>query len=96
MMRMRTKNDSLPPQVNGGDLGGGGRRGGGEKEWELRPGGMLVQKRTDGDQNSVPPPTIRVRVKYGSIYHEIRISSQASFGKFLFFFIMILNSCSCL
>ncbi|KAL0317745.1 UNVERIFIED_CONTAM: BAG family molecular chaperone regulator 1 [Sesamum angustifolium] len=85
MMRMRTKNDSLPPQTNGGDLGGGGdgggRRGGGEKEWELRPGGMLVQKRTDTDQNRVPPPTIRVRVKYGSIYHELRINSQATFGE---------------
>ncbi|KAI3458197.1 hypothetical protein Pfo_014860 [Paulownia fortunei] len=86
MMRMRTKNDSLPPQINGGDLGGGGdggggRRGGGEKEWELRPGGMLVQKRTDEDQNRVPPPTIRLRVKYGSIYHAIHISSQATFGE---------------
>ncbi|KAK4431531.1 BAG family molecular chaperone regulator 1 [Sesamum alatum] len=88
MMRMRTKNDSLPPQTNGGDLGGGGggdggggRGAGGEKEWELRPGGMLVQKRVDADQNRVPPPTIRVRVKYGSIYHEIRISSQATFGE---------------
>ncbi|KAL6541786.1 BAG molecular chaperone regulator 3 [Orobanche gracilis] len=72
MMRMRTKDDSLPPQVNGG---------GREKEWELRPGGMLVQTRTDTDHDRVPPPTIRVRVKYGSIYHEIRISSQATFGE---------------
>ncbi|KAL6509478.1 hypothetical protein OROGR_022788 [Orobanche gracilis] len=72
MMRMRTKDDSLPPQVNDG---------GRETEWELRPGGMLVQTRTDTDQGRVPPPTIRVRVKYGSIYHEIRISSQATFGE---------------
>ncbi|KAL0341083.1 UNVERIFIED_CONTAM: BAG family molecular chaperone regulator 1 [Sesamum radiatum] len=60
---------------------GGGRGGGGEKQWELRPGGMLVQKRTDGDTAHIPPPTIRVRVKYGSIYHEIYISSQATFGE---------------
>ncbi|KAH6756784.1 hypothetical protein C2S51_038890 [Perilla frutescens var. frutescens] len=73
MMRMRATNEWLPPQSNGG--------GGGEKVWELRPGGMLVQKRTDVDQNRVPPPTIRVRVKYGSIYHEINISSQATFGE---------------
>ncbi|GER34971.1 BAG family molecular chaperone regulator 2 [Striga asiatica] len=74
MMRMRTMNDSVrPPPVNGGSSR--------EKEWELRPGGMLVQTRTETDQNRVPPPTIRVRVKYGSIYHEIRISSQATFGE---------------
>lgn len=51
-------------------------------EWELRPGGMLVQKRNpDSDRTSAPPPTIRARVKYGSIYHEIHINSQATFGK---------------
>ncbi|XVF09800.1 hypothetical protein REPUB_Repub07fG0128000 [Reevesia pubescens] len=42
---------------------------------------MLVQKRTDSDRISIPPPTIRVRVKYGSIYHEININSQATFGE---------------
>lgn len=51
-------------------------------EWEMRPGGMLVQRRTDDSDRSTvpPPPTIRVRVKYGSIYHEVNISSQATFG----------------
>ncbi|KAF4371800.1 hypothetical protein F8388_023113 [Cannabis sativa] len=48
-------------------------------EWELRPGGMLVQKRTDSDHTKAPPPTIRVRVKYGSTYHDIYINSQATF-----------------
>ncbi|XWS16643.1 hypothetical protein CRYUN_Cryun34aG0108700 [Craigia yunnanensis] len=52
------------------------------KELEVRPGGMLVQKRdSSSHQSSVSVPTIRVRVKYGSTYHEIRISSQASFGE---------------
>ncbi|KAK3220794.1 hypothetical protein Dsin_014764 [Dipteronia sinensis] len=51
-------------------------------DWELRPGGMLVQKRNpDSDRTSAPAPTIRVRVKYGSIYHEISISSQSTFGE---------------
>lgn len=77
MMSMKTTSDFLPPQTNGGG-GGGGRVG--LKEWELRPGGMLVQKRSDAEQSRAPPPTIRVRVKYGSIYHEIHISSQATFG----------------
>ncbi|KAF5765801.1 putative Ubiquitin-like domain, BAG domain, Ubiquitin-like domain superfamily [Helianthus annuus] len=55
---------------------------GGENEWEVRPGGMLVQKRDpDGETNRVPPPTIRVRVKYGSVYHEININSTATFGE---------------
>ncbi|KAK6263546.1 Ubiquitin-like domain - like 10 [Theobroma cacao] len=52
------------------------------KEWEVTPGGMLVQKRdSSSNQSSVPIPTIRVRVKHGSTYHEIRVSSQASFGE---------------
>ena len=50
-------------------------------EWEVTPGGMVVQKR---DPESGPPaavvPTIRVKVKHGSVYHEIYISSQATFG----------------
>ncbi|XP_057475674.1 BAG family molecular chaperone regulator 2-like [Actinidia eriantha] len=73
MMRMKTRTTGSPP-VNGNSAGG-------EGEWELTPGGMLVQKRTDSDQNRATPPTIRVRVKYGSIYHEVNISSQASFGE---------------
>lgn len=53
------------------------------EEWEIRPGGMLVQKRTTADSNhySVPVSNIKVRVKYGSSCHEISISSQASFGE---------------
>lgn len=52
-------------------------------EWEMRPGGMLVQKRNlDSNKNhSIPIPTIKVLVKYGSSYHEINISSHASFGE---------------
>ncbi|XP_010483937.1 PREDICTED: BAG family molecular chaperone regulator 2-like isoform X3 [Camelina sativa] len=50
----------------------------GDGELELRPGGMVVQKRTD--QISNVPRVIRVRVKYGSVHHEISINSQSSFG----------------
>nr|GMD80008.1 BAG family molecular chaperone regulator 3-like [Ipomoea batatas] len=50
--------------------------------WEVRPGGMLVQKRSsDCNQSSVAIPTIKVKVKYGSSYHEAKISSQATFGE---------------
>lgn len=52
------------------------------EKWEVRPGGMLVQMRKpDDDAMAAPVPTIRVKVKYGGVYHEIYISSQASFGK---------------
>ncbi|GKV05018.1 hypothetical protein SLEP1_g17076 [Rubroshorea leprosula] len=90
MMRMKT---GLSPMTHssatfgggggsGGGGGGGGSAEGGAHEWELRPGGMLVQKRNpDSEWTAAPPPTIRVRVKYGSIYHEISISSQATFGE---------------
>lgn len=81
MMRMKTKTTGLGPMKGSSAGGGGAEPGGAGNEWELRPGGMLVQKRTsESDRNSVPAPTIRVRVKYGSIYHEINISSQATFG----------------
>ncbi|QHO19992.1 BAG family molecular chaperone regulator 2-like isoform X2 [Arachis ipaensis] len=53
-------------------------------ECELRPGGMLVQKRdsnSDRNSDSAALSTIMVKVKYGSAYHELPISSHASFGE---------------
>ncbi|TYI87395.1 hypothetical protein E1A91_D04G131900v1 [Gossypium mustelinum] len=48
---------------------------------------MLVQKRDlDTGRPPIPPSTIRVRVKYKSIYHEIGINSQATFSKSLTLF----------
>ncbi|RLM84590.1 BAG family molecular chaperone regulator 1-like [Panicum miliaceum] len=54
-----------------------------EDEWEVRPGGMLVQKRSpDADAPAgAPVPTIRVKVKFNGVHHEIYINSQASFGE---------------
>ncbi|EOA13787.1 hypothetical protein CARUB_v10026882mg [Capsella rubella] len=54
--------------------------GGGDGELELRPGGMVVQKRADQSSSNVPR-VIRVRVKYGSVHHEISINSQSTFGE---------------
>jgi hypothetical protein len=57
-----------------------------EEVWEVRPGGMLVQKRGGGvsddepSPNVKPVPTIRVKVKHAGVTHEIYISSEASFG----------------
>nr|ACU29544.1 BCL-2-associated athanogene [Triticum aestivum] len=55
-----------------------------EEVWEVRPSGMLVQKRTpdsDPPPGGAPVPTIRVKVKYASVYHEVYTNSQASFGE---------------
>ncbi|GMI99583.1 BCL-2-associated athanogene 1 [Hibiscus trionum] len=76
---MTTKATGLSPVKNGGGSGFGGGGEPAAQDWELRPGGMLVQK--DAGRNAIPPPTIRVRVKYRSIYHEININSQATFGE---------------
>ncbi|XP_010257095.1 PREDICTED: BAG family molecular chaperone regulator 4 isoform X2 [Nelumbo nucifera] len=46
--------------------------------WELRPGGMLVQKREDGLGAS--GPMIKVKVSHGSYHHEISVPAQATFG----------------
>lgn len=73
-MGMKTRTTGMPPIMNGGSVGS-------ENEWELRPSGMLVQKRNLDSENRRPPPTIRVRVKYRSVNHEINISSQATFGE---------------
>ncbi|WVZ15109.1 hypothetical protein V8G54_012675 [Vigna mungo] len=88
MMRMRNSSGGNNHKTNGlsSIMNAGGsaacRSEPGSKEWEMRPGGMLVQMRTaDSDRNPVLVPTIRVRVKYGSIYHEVNISSQATFGE---------------
>nr|GME20375.1 BAG family molecular chaperone regulator 1-like [Ipomoea batatas] len=79
MMRMKTKpTTALPSQMTNG---GSRVAAAGDNDWEMRPCGMLVQKRNPDSHNRPPPPTIRVRVKYGSIYHEINISSQATFGE---------------
>ncbi|KAJ0968372.1 hypothetical protein J5N97_025289 [Dioscorea zingiberensis] len=51
---------------------------GGVDEWEVRPGGMLVQKRDaagtgTGTGTAAPPvPNIRVRVKHGSAYLDLK------------------------
>ncbi|KAI4340863.1 hypothetical protein MLD38_025661 [Melastoma candidum] len=83
MMRTKDKATGVPVRtVNGG---GGDGRGESGDEWEMRPGGMLVQKRNpDSDRQAAiipPPPPIRVRVKHGSTSHEIIINSQATFGE---------------
>ncbi|KGN57344.1 BAG family molecular chaperone regulator 1 [Cucumis sativus] len=77
LMKLKTKTTEMS-EMKGSSTVGDNR----PMDWELRPGGMLVQKRTpDSDKESTPAPMIRVKVKYDSTYHEISISSQATFGE---------------
>lgn len=50
-----------------------------EIEWELRPGGMLVQKRNAG--NASAGPMIKIKVSHGSYHHEITVPAQSTFGE---------------
>lgn len=56
---------------------------GGEIKWELRPGGMLVQKRecAENDGDSI----ITLRVSTVTQWHHISIQPTSSFGNFSFF-----------
>lgn len=72
-MKPKAKGASSPVSGRGFEASGG---------WEMRPGGMLVQKRnSDANLNSNTVPNIQVNVKYGASFHEVIISSQASFGE---------------
>jgi hypothetical protein len=52
-------------------------------EWEVRPGGMLVQKRRlDACLGASPSsgPLIKVRVSHGHRQHDVIIPAYATFG----------------
>jgi hypothetical protein len=57
--------------------------GGGEIEWELRPGGMLVQKRDGGRGEEV----IVVRVSTGFSCHDVSIGATRTFGEYIICFL---------
>ncbi|KAL5717882.1 hypothetical protein ACHQM5_010838 [Ranunculus cassubicifolius] len=66
---------------NGTAVVANGCKGGscGEIKWELRPGGMLVQKREDG--GSVGEALVKVRVTTISRCHDISINATSTFGE---------------
>ncbi|KAL4198319.1 hypothetical protein AMTRI_Chr03g139590 [Amborella trichopoda] len=58
----------------------------------MTPGPMTMNGSLNGDGSeirslyydrisSTPAPTLRIRVKYGALMHEIHINSQATFGE---------------
>ena len=59
---------------DGGDASSGGR---GDIEWEVRPGGMLVQKRDGRPDVEV----ITVRVATGFSWHDVSIGATCIFGE---------------
>ncbi|KAG8365644.1 hypothetical protein BUALT_Bualt18G0127500 [Buddleja alternifolia] len=53
-----------------------------EIEWETRPGGMLVQKRSENSEvNNIVTPNLRIRVAYGDARYQISANSQSTFGE---------------
>ncbi|RID46870.1 hypothetical protein BRARA_I03509 [Brassica rapa] len=57
-----------------------------DSEWEVRPGGMLVQRRDDSPSSSDPQhpavfvQTIKINVSHGSSHHDLPVSAHATFG----------------
>lgn len=50
-------------------------------DWEVRPGGMLVQKRVVGsDSDHTTSPIINITVSHDSYYHHLSLPSHSTFG----------------
>ncbi|KAL2317461.1 hypothetical protein Fmac_031337 [Flemingia macrophylla] len=50
----------------------------GSIDWELRPGGMLVQKRQPLESST--NAMIKIKVSHGSYHHEVTVPAQSTFG----------------
>ncbi|KAG6412791.1 hypothetical protein SASPL_125480 [Salvia splendens] len=82
MMRLRSKRFSRSNSRvgGGGGVSPGATIGRGEIKWELRPGGMLVQKR-ESKENSGEETMITIRVSTVSKWHDISIQATSTFGE---------------
>ncbi|KAH6774383.1 Ubiquitin-like superfamily protein [Perilla frutescens var. hirtella] len=81
MIKLRPKRFSRSSSKLGG--GGDGAANGGsgatsEIKWELRPGGMLVQKRESKENTD---EIITIRVSTVSYWHDISIQATSTFGE---------------
>lgn len=64
----------------GGNVVRAGDSEGASAEWEVRPGGMLVQKRDPDAEAAHAGPVIRVKVSYGRASHHVSITAHSTFG----------------
>ncbi|KAI3666002.1 hypothetical protein L6452_44640 [Arctium lappa] len=62
----------------------------GEVRWELRPGGMLVQRR-EIKEKGVEEGVLVVRVATGSQWHDISIQATSTFGELKMILSMVTN-----
>lgn len=83
MMKLRSikfcRNNSAKLASGGGAAGSTNK--GGEIKWEVRPGGMLVQKRECAENAE---EIITLRVSTVSQWHHISIQATSTFGKLSF------------
>ncbi|KAL8528141.1 hypothetical protein ACS0TY_005810 [Phlomoides rotata] len=83
MIKLRSKRFSRSSSKlgnGGGNSGAAATNGGVEIKWELRPGGMLVQKR-ENQENSDEEVMITVRVSTVSKWHDISVQATSTFGE---------------
>lgn len=79
---MMKRSGSKNPMGGGITGGSSAKRDADSIEWEMRPGGMLVQKRDpNADPALKPPPNVKLRVTYGSARLEVSINLQTTFGE---------------
>lgn len=82
-MKMRSKKVGKSSSVSGLACVGKASNdnfNGGDIEWELRPGGMLVQKRNNGLKQDGVGDIITVKVSTGSQLHDVSIQATSTFG----------------
>ncbi|XP_068646039.1 BAG family molecular chaperone regulator 2-like [Aristolochia californica] len=80
MIKLRSKRFGKSSSASSSKLAaaGAGAAAAGDIKWELRPGGMLVQKRENGSSEG---EMITVRVFTGSRWHDISIEATSTFGE---------------
>ncbi|KAI3452505.1 hypothetical protein Pfo_009169 [Paulownia fortunei] len=82
MIKLRSKRFSRSSSKLGGGGGSAANSAGGatgEIKWELRPGGMLVQRREC--KENAGEGVITIRVSTVSKWHDISIQATSTFGK---------------
>lgn len=62
-----------------------------EVEWEMRPGGMFVQRREEGDDDRSDGPMIKISVAHASSHHEVYLPAQSTFCESLFTPLVLLS-----